>query len=165
MSLGSGAVPTGGGSVDSQRTGLSLRKLAAVGVQDRLPKDEGQGRPRPRGHPWRGAASPEESRHCKYLFTRDRGPDLAIRQQPGGSLLHHRPSYCCKVGPFIIFIGGGWVLASSPAPNWLTFSIVTRIKGKISFPFPGASFLSGLLTLRTGGEQGAPLHRAPSFRN
>lgn len=55
-------------------------------------------------------------------------------------------------------------MASSPAPNWLTFSIVTRIKGKISFPFPGASFLSGLLTLRrTGGKPGAPLHRAPFF--
>lgn len=165
MSLGSGAVPTGGGSVGSQRTGLSLRKLAAVGVQDRLPKDEGQGRLRPRGHPWRGAASPEESGHCKCLFTRDRGPDLAICQQAGGSLHHHGPSYCCKVGPFIILFGGGWVLASSPAPNWLTFSIVTWIKGKISFPFPGASFLSGLLTLRTGGKPGSPLHRAPSFRN
>lgn len=57
-------------------------------------------------------------------------------------------------------------MAFSPAPNWLTFSIVTRIKGKISFPFPGASFLSVLLTLRrTGGETGAPLHGAPSFWN
>lgn len=54
-------------------------------------------------------------------------------------------------------------MASSPAPNWLTFNIVTRIKGKISFPFQ-ASFLSGPLTLgRTEGKW-APLHRAPSFR-
>lgn len=33
----------------------------------------------------------EESRHCEYLFTRGRGPDLAVCQQVGGSLLHHSP--------------------------------------------------------------------------
>lgn len=54
-------------------------------------------------------------------------------------------------------------MASSPAPNWLTFSIVTRIKGKISFPFPGANFLSGLLTLRREGNRGLPFYRAPFF--
>lgn len=134
---------------------------------DRLPKDEGQGRLGPRGQPWRGAGSPEGSSHCECLFTRDRGPDLARCQQAGGSLLLHHGSwvlYCCGTGPFIILFGGGWVLASSPAPNWLTFNIVTRIKGKISFPFQ-ASFLSGPLTLgRTGGKR-VPFHRAPSFRN
>lgn len=108
MSLGSGVVPTGGRKCGLTKNGPFPEEARAVGVQDRLPKDEGQGRLRPKGHPWRGAASPEEGGHCEHLFTRDRGPDLAICQQVGGSLPHHNPSYCCKVGPFIILFGGGW---------------------------------------------------------
>lgn len=47
-------------------------------------------------------------------------------------------------------------MASGPAPNWLTFNIVTRIKGKISFPFQ-ASFLSGPVNpWKDRGETGPP---------
>lgn len=96
---------------------------------------------------------------------------LRLVHRPGLPPLPAAFMYCCGVccggSPFIILFGGGCFSASSPSPNWLTFSIVTRIKSKISFPFHEASFLSWpcwlptLLTLPGAGRGLPSNHRLP----
>lgn len=60
---------------------------------------------------------------------------LMLVNRPSGPSPPTSLTHFCGISPFIILFGGGcFFAASSPSPNWLTFSIVTRIERQDILP-------------------------------